>query len=466
MNAEKKRQNTGYISLDIGYLVRRVLRTLFVTLMCAVMAGIGAYIVMDTYMQDTYTANIQLTVLPRDNNAGRLSQYNIDSAITRNVNVLNSDTLQEKIKKSEVAKGVTGTVAAVQIPGTSLISLSATASSAEQAFRLLKAATESYPELAGYFESGYVVKNLSNFSANNIVKNQVSPLKYACVAAALVLMAGVGLTVLIAMFSDKIYSREQAADLLDMDILGVLHRVKKRKGQKGLLISDPMADPSFIEEMDRLATYFQQKMDHRGLKTAIISSIHENEGKTTLAANLALSLAVRGKKVALIDGDLRKPAMAKIFEKEVQEGSSVSDLLEGKVGLKEVMRHSRKYKGLIYVWQKQPVPEADQLLSNGRLKSVLHVFQKHVDYVIIDTPPIGIVRDTEILAGTAEAVILSVKQSGEKAAVLNDVTDLLEETGTTVIGGVINMAQGTGSRKKHRYGKYYYGYGNRRNGDK
>ena len=291
-------------------------------------------------------------------------------------------------------------------------------------------------------------------------------MKYACVVAVLVFLAGVGLTVLIAMFSDKIYSREQAVNLLDMDILGVLHRVKKRKGQKGLLVSDPMANPSFIEEMDRLATYFQQKMDHRGLKTVIISSIHENEGKTTLAANLALSLAVRGKKVALIDGDLRKPAMAKIFEKEVQEGSSVSDILEGKVGLKEVMRHSRKYKGLIYVWQKQPVPEADQLLSNGRLKSVLHVFQKHVDYVIIDTPPIGIVRDTEILAGTAEAVILSVKQSGEKAAVLNDVTDLLEETGTTVIGGVINMAQGTGSRKKHRYGKYYYGYGNRRNGDK
>lgn len=460
MNTER------YISLDIGYLIRRVLRTLFVTVMCAIMTGIGAYIFLDTYMQDTYTANIHLTVLPRDNNESRLAQYNIDSAITRNVNVLNSDTLQEKIKKSEVAKGITGTVAAVQIPGTSLISLSATGSSAEQAFQLLKAATESYPELAGYFESGYVVKNLSNFSANNIVKNQASPLKYACVAAALILVAGVGFTVLIAMFSDKIYSRKQATNLLDMDILGVLHRVKKRKGQKGLLISDPMADPSFIEEMDRLATYFQQKMEHRGLKTVIISSIYENEGKTTLAANLALSLVSRGKKVALIDGDLRKPAMAKIFEEEVQEGMSVSDLLEGKVGLKEVMRHSKKYKGLIYVWQKQAIPEADQLLDNGRRKEVLHVFQKHVDYVIIDTPPIGIVRDTEILAGTVEAVILSVKQSGEKAAVLNDVTDLLEETGTTVIGGVINMAQGSGNRKGSRYGKYYYGYGNRRNGDK
>lgn len=466
MNTERNRQNTGYIFLDIGYLVRRVLRTLFITLMCAIMTGIGAYVFLDTYMQDTYTANIQLTVLPRDNNASKLVQYNIDSAITRNVNVLNSDTLQEKIKKSEVAKGITGTVAAVQIPGTSLISLSATSSSAEQAFQLLKAATESYPELAGYFESGYVVKNLSNFSANNIVKNQASPLKYACVAAALVFVVGVGVTVLIAMFSDKVYSREQSANLLEMDILGVLHRVKKRKGQKGLLISDSMADPSFIEEMDRLATYFQQKMDHRGLKTVIISSIYENEGKTTLAANLALSLVARGKKVALIDGDLRKPAMTKIFQEEVQDGISVSDLLEGKVGLKEVMRHSKKYKGLIHVWQKRAVPEADQLLENGCRKEVIHVFQKHVDYVIIDTPPIGIVRDTEILAGAAEAVILSMRQGGERAAVLNDVTDLLEETGTTVIGGVINMAQRTYNRKESRYGKYYYGYGNRRNGDK
>ena len=132
MNAEKKRQNTGYISLDIGYLVRRVLRTLFVTLMCSVMAGIGVYIVLDTYMQDTYTASIYLTILPRDNNIGKLSEYNFNGAITRNVNVLNSDTLQEKIKKSEVAKGITGTVEAVQIPDTSLISLSATASSSHR----------------------------------------------------------------------------------------------------------------------------------------------------------------------------------------------------------------------------------------------------------------------------------------------------------------------------------------------
>lgn len=465
MNREKQ-QNSAHIFLDIGYLTSRIFRVLFVILMCAMIIGIGAYIILDTYMQDTYTTNIQLTVLPRDNNPNKLEDRNIDTAIGRNINVLNSEIFEEKIKKSEVTRGIKGDVEAVQVPGTNLISLNATSVSAENAFRFLKAATKSYPELAGYFESGYVVKNLNGFSVDNIIKNQSSPLKYACVAAVLVLMAGVGLTVLITIFSDKIYSREQAVNLLDIDILGVLHRVKKRKGQKGLLISDPMADPSFIEEMDRLATYFQQKMDCRGLKTVIISSIHENEGKTTLAANLALSLAVRGKKVALIDGDLRKPSMAKIFEKQVQEGSSVSDLLEGKVALKEVMKHSKRYKGLIYVWQKQPVPEADQLLSNGRLKSVLHVFQKHVDYVIIDTPPIGIVRDTEILAGTAEAVILSVKQSGEKAAVLNDVTDLLEETGTTVIGGVINMAQGTDSRRKHRYGKYYYGYGNRRNGDK
>ena len=464
MSKEGNRQNTGYITLDVSYLIRRILRTAFVTVMCAIIVGIGAYIVLDTYMQETYTANINLTVLARDNNSGKQAEYNVNAAVTRNVNVLNSDTLKEKIKKSEAAKGIDGTVAAAQIPGTNLISLSATAATAEDSLRLLKAATESYPELAEYFESGYVIKNMNSFSADNIVKNQPKVLQYALLAVVFVLMAGTGLTVLIAMFSDKIYSREQGENLLDMDILGVLYRVKKRKGQKGLLVSDAMTDPAFIEGMDRLTTHFQQKMDHRGFKIVTVSSIHENEGKTTLAVNLALNLVERGKRVALIEGDLRKPSLSKILEKNVSEGTSVSDLLEGKAELSEVMDRSEKYKGLICLWQKKSVPEADRLLDSEQMKKLLQAFRNHTDYVIIDTSPIGIVRDTEILAGLSDAVVLSIRQSEERAAALNDVTDILEEAGTTVIGGVINMAYGKdNSRKRSRYGKYYYDHGNRKN---
>lgn len=466
MSEERKRQQTGGITLDIAYLFRCILKSGLIIIMCAVIAGIASYVAFDMYMRDSYTASIDLIILPRDNNSGKLTDSSIGNAVMRNINVLNSGTLKDKVSKSEIAKRVNGSVNAERIMGTNLITLKSTSDSAEHALRLLKAATESYPELAGYFESGYVIKNLNDFSADNIVKNEKNSLKYAVLVMLGVLIAGVGFAIFTTIFSDKISSREQAESLLSVEPLGVLHYVKKKKGQKGLLLTDVVTEPAFMEEMDKLTTRFQQKMEHHKFKVVMVSSIRENEGKTTLAANLALSLVKRGKKVLLMDGDLRKPSLVRLFEKNMEDGISVSDFLGGKAELNAIMDRPQDRQGLICLWQKKAAPEADRLLENDSLKTALEKFRKHVDYVIIDTPPIGIVRDTEILAGSVEATILSLKQSEERAAVVNDVVDILEEAGTTVLGCVINMANGIdGARRKNRYGKYYYGYGNRKNGD-
>ena len=163
---------------------------------------------------------------------------------------------------------------------------------------------------------------------------------------------------------------------------------------------------------------------------------------------------------------MRKPSLVRLFEKNIDDGVSLSDFLGGKIELNEIMDRPQDKQDLICLWQKKAAPEADRLLDGDSLKKAIEKFRKHVDYVIIDTPPIGIVRDTEILAGIVEATLLSLKQSEERAAVVNDVVDILEEAGTTVLGCVINMAKGgDGVSKRSRYGKYYYGYGNRKNGD-
>lgn len=164
----------------------------------------------------------------QDNTTATFGEYSVDSAVSRNVNVLNSDTLKDQIGKSELAKGVAGSVSAAQVPGTNLITLSATSGSAEYAFRLLKTATDSYPELAGYFETGYVIKKLDSFSADNIVKIRHSPEVCGCSRGGGI-TGGVGLTALLAMFSTRIYSQEQAEHLLDMKVLGVLQYTKKEK---------------------------------------------------------------------------------------------------------------------------------------------------------------------------------------------------------------------------------------------
>ncbi len=466
MSEERKRQNKDYISVDISYLIRRIWRNSSVIVMCAIIVGIVGYIAMDVCVGDTYTASVDLIVLSRDNNASKQTDYNMENAITRNINVLNSDTLKDGIKKSDIVKNVEGIVEANQVIGTNLITLSATSNSSENTFCLLKAAVESYPKFAEYFESGYVIKKLGDFSADSIVKKESNSFVYALLIFIAVIFIGIIITIFITMFSDKIYSKEQAENLLSVEPLSVLHYVKKKKGQKGLLLSDSVTEVAFMEEIDKLTTRFQQKMEHHKFKVVMVSSIRENEGKTTLAANLALSLVKRGKKVLLMDGDLRKPSLVRLFEKNIDDGVSLSDFLGGKIELNEIMDRPQDKQDLICLWQKKAAPEADRLLDGDSLKKAIEKFRKHVDYVIIDTPPIGIVRDTEILAGIVEATLLSLKQSEERAAVVNDVVDILEEAGTTVLGCVINMAKGgDGVSKRSRYGKYYYGYGNRKNGD-
>ena len=103
------------------------------------------------------------------------------------------------------------------------------------------------------------------------------------------------------------------------------------------------------------------------------------------------------------------------------------------------------------------------MLEDEAFKTLLRKIASRMDYVILDTPPLGIVRDAEIISATADSVLLVICQDLAHASEINDAVDVLDETGVTVLGGVLNMAFGdkkSVSRNK-RYGKYYYGYGDK-----
>ena len=461
MRQENNRQEQGNTALDFSYIYRRMLRNALVIIMSACIAGVISYIFLDNYLKDTYTASVNLSVIARDNSSGRLNESAVGAAVTRSLNVLNSDTLKEQILKSEDTGKLSGDLIAERVGDTNLITMKAMSNSAESSFRLLKAALDNYPLLSAYFESGYLVKNLNSFPAGSITETSAKPGYYAAIAALLVLAAGAGLTGFMCLSTNKIHNEEQAASLLDMDVLGSLHYIKKKKGQKGILISEEETDISYSEEIDKVVTRIQEKMDSEQFKILMISSIQENEGKTTVAANIALNLEKRGKKVMLIDADLRRPALAKIFDKEVNENKEFTNYLKGKCDFQQVVEQEEKPNGVSYVWQKKLIAEPDKLLEEKILKEALQAAAAYMDYVILDTPPIGIVRDAEIVAGFSDAVLMVIKQDHIRAAVVNDVVDILDDTGAVVLGGVLNMAKGqaVSNNRKNRYSKYYYGYG-------
>ncbi|WP_418417798.1 polysaccharide biosynthesis tyrosine autokinase [Blautia sp.] len=459
---EQQKNPQGNTSIDVSFICRYLWKNIFVILMCACIGGILAYVGMDHFSGSTYIATMDMAMISRDNSASG----NVDSAIARNLNVLNSEMLREQMKKQEEVSSLPGTVSASQVPNTNLITMSASAGSAENALRLLKSALTSYPTLTAYFESGYMLRNLTGLSVQNIEKQESKTILNALLAALLIMAAGVGLTVFYCISTDRIHNRKQASELLDMRMLGSLHFMKKKKDQKAILISDPGTDGVYVEEIDKLTTQVQSDMDKRGSRTLMVNSICENEGKSTVAVNLALNLARRGKKVMLIDADMRRPALAKIFDYTVDKNKSLSDLLQGKSSLQEVRYTDKKIPGFMCIFQKSAIAEPDKFLENRDFKALLKMISRHVDYVVIDTPPIGIVRDAEIVAGAVDAALLTIRQDRVRAVELNDVVDVLDDTGVAVIGGVLNMTKGERNSfgRRKRYGRYYYGYDNRKQG--
>ena len=330
------------------------------------------------------------------------------------MNVLNSDTMRDQIMKASGSSRVKGNLSASVVADTNIIRMSASGTNAESAYKLLKGALQQYPELSDYYESGYVLQPLSSISANNVQKTEKATLRYSLLLIFLVLAGGIGATVCLCIFTDKIHSMEQAKRLLDIPMIGSLDYVKKKSGQKALLISDQ--------------------------------------------ANIALNLARRGKKVVLVDCDMRHPSLAKIFDATVDPKEQFSEYLLGKCELDQVLKQTEvQAHPMDCIWQKKAVAKPYRLLGSERFISLINQLKEQFDYVVMDTPPLELIRDAEIISETADAMLMVMRQDEVHAVAVNDTVDLLEENGVTVIGGVLNMTKGERDTSKDRdgYRKYY-----------
>ena len=456
----------GQIDFDIYYFIRKLLRNLPAIVMAAVIAAVGTYIFMDSRVGTSYSASMNIAVINRGSgniNSAAMEEYRIVSACSRVRSVLNSEMLRSQIQKKY--GNLEGNLNTTQTENTNLLRMSASASTAQAAFRLLKAAVNEYPSLASNFGTNYKLVRMGELSVDNVFRSRRNPLRYAAMALLAIGAAGVGLVGYYCYMTTRLHSARQARRLIDVDSLGTLHYTRKARHQKALLITDKKTGMTYSEEIDRLGTRVAHAMEKEGLRTVLISSLYENEGKSTVAANLALNLSRRGRKVLLVDLDMRRPALSKIFDHKIQEGYGVSDSLEGKLTPEHLRIASRRAPNLSYAFQAKPVAGADKLLETQRFDEWLQQIGEGMDLVILDSPPTGIVHDTQLIAGHADASIFVVCYDLARAEEVNDMVDILEETGTRLLGFVFNMDRGFANTAAYgyggKYGRYYYGYARR-----
>ncbi|MGN0027303.1 MAG: CpsD/CapB family tyrosine-protein kinase [Clostridium sp.] len=202
------------------------------------------------------------------------------------------------------------------------------------------------------------------------------------------------------------------------------------------------------ESYRTLRTNIQYSSFDKEYKVIVITSSEPGEGKSTTAGNLALCMAQGDKKVILVDCDLRRPSIHKKFK--VSNLAGLSDVIIGKSDLSKAMH--RYNKNLVLLTSGKIPPNPSEMLSSKSMENLLEKLRENFDYVILDTPPVQAVTDSQILSTKADGTILVVRAERTKKESVNNAINLLKKVNANVIGTVLN---GTDlSRNKYQY---YYG---------
>jgi capsular exopolysaccharide synthesis family protein len=219
---------------------------------------------------------------------------------------------------------------------------------------------------------------------------------------------------------------------------------------KGLItFTHPKSSAS--EAFRTLRTNLQFIAMEKNARSLLFTSAKSGDGKSTIVANLGVALAQSGKKVLILDCDLRKPTLHKIFQTPNVPGLTKL-LLEGD-SLEEFVLNT-EVPGL-YIIPSGPIPpNPAELLNTDKMKRLIKYLESLFDIVLIDAPPVLAVTDAQILSALVSGVIITVSHGMVEKAALVKVKELLDMVGAKVFGVVFNKIPK--SSDIHYYHKNYY----------
>ena len=200
-----------------------------------------------------------------------------------------------------------------------------------------------------------------------------------------------------------------------------------------------------------LRTNIQFSSIDKKIKTIVVTSADMSEGKTTTVTNLAETFAQAGNRVIVVDADLRRPRVHKLFNLENQQG--LTNVLAVQTELKQAIASACSD---VHVMTSGPVPpNPSELLGSEKMKELVRVLSEHYDIVLFDTPPVNAVTDAAILSTVVDGVILAVASGktdieGGKRAMKS-----LQAVNANLLGAVMTMIPVS---KKGYYGYQYYSY--------
>ena len=375
--------------------------------------------------------------------------------------VFQSDVLLELVE-NEIGKTNQGTITCNQIQETNLLVLNVTSKDPQNAYQFMNSALKHYDEVSDYVFTNATLQVLQEPSIPITPSNSSKLINYRNYIALLGGVAVTGIIICLYLFRHTLKSSKNATKLLDGRVVGVIPYEKKKRDKhlkklkQSLLISSPIASMNFVEANGRMSSRIEYYLNRYNYQVLLVTGISENEGKSTVAANICLSFVEKNKKVLLIDGDFRKPAQYKIFDKEVLDTNPLQDVITGKTTLKESIYFNKKsniYELFLY----HAIDDPSKLMNAVTLKKIMEQLKEHFDYIVIDCSPVAVSVDAEVWMEVVDSTILVIRQDWTDIRVVNDTVDLIWQSNCNFTGFALNMFIDNDSHHND-YGYSYYDY--------
>lgn len=447
----------------------RILRSHWVVVAISTFAGAIAAAVITLTTTPQYQATTRLFVSTTAGasaselyQGNRLSQERVLSyteliegrtLAQRTIDKLNLDMTAEALQKKVKASAKLETV---------LISMSVTDPSPIRARDIANALSDEFvvlvreletPRVGAQPDARVVVEERASIPESPVVP---LPAQNAMFGLLIGLLAGIGLAFLRDNLDNTVKSQETLEALTQTGTVGIVPLDKSRCDQPAISFSNDSS--ASAESFRKLRTNLHFLAVDNPPRMIVLTSSVPGEGKSTTSINLALTLADAGHNVLLVDGDMRRPAVAKYLD--VIGPVGLSTVLSGGTSVSEALQESR-YPRLTILTAGTTPPNPSELLASNAAKALLHELREMFDYVIIDSPPLLAVTDAAVLAVNSDGALIMARFGQTKRDQIGQAVRMLEDVAAPLLGAVLTMVpmRGRGGHYGYQYSHYSYDSG-------
>lgn len=412
--------------LNLYTLVRDLLQNIWVIILAAVIGLAGSITYYNNLYSHKYTSSMTIAL-----NLKGYTQNATATSLGRTVDlaeslddVFASGAIRDVVRH-DIGEDMTASISAEQLGATNLIKISATDATPIKAYKTLRSVYENYPKVTDYVFTNVVISVVENpqmpKGPSNSVPTSVMSVLFALIAA-VVVAAIIALT---SFLRDTVKNISDVETELDAKLFGAVYSVKRSKknlpsATNRLIITNTFAGFAFAESYRKMAVKIESLSRTKSIKSFMVTSVAEDEGKTTVSVNLAVALAQDGYKVLLMDCDLKKPAVYNFFDHtDRNPETDFHKYLEDGGPLENYIKFDKE-TGLYLAQSVSAYNNTAEILSSHSFSEALSFLSTQFDFIIIDTPPCGIAVDAEVISGVVDAYVMVTRQDYVRVSDIND----------------------------------------------